>query len=416
MSLKRGVFLSFTDQALLSATNFLVGLFVLRHVPKSAYGEYIFAGAVLLFLAGVQNAVAITPLTVLAPDKGKSEAEFRSALATGQLLLLLPFSFILLLIGWGGGHFDLFSKGMATILLVAGIVAPGFLLRELVRGMLFQRLRVGTALLGDLMATLLLAGGLQVVGKILPDQLHLGALFVTGGAALVAGVLFAVPAGTLICSRWGEITAALSEAWQHGRWALSGVVITWLQDQSYIYLLTFLLGAAGTADASAARLFLAPASLVIASFGRVLLPTLARLHHERQSLRFRRVAGKGLLVVATTVGCYVLVIAATADHLAAAFLPASYGGLRWMVLLWGACTLVQVFRGHFSWLLQASRCFRPITMANALSSVVTLLSGALLISRYGPAGGVAALIVGELVLTGLLWRVERRSGDGDAID
>ena len=416
MSLKRGVALSFADQALLSATNFLVGLFVLRHVPKSAYGEYVFACAVLLFLAGVQNALAIAPLTVLAPGKGKEDAAFRSALASGQLLLLLPFSFLFLLLGWGGGYFDLFSKGMATILLVTGIAAPGILLRELVRGMLFQRLQVGAALIGDLVATLLQAGGLLAAGQILPDQLHRWAILVTGGAALVAGALFAIPAGAQACRHWGEIMAAQYEAWQHGRWALGGVVITWLQDQSYIYLLTFLLGAAGTAEASAARLFLSPASLVIASFGRVLLPTLARLHHERQRHQLCRVAGKGLLIVAVTVGCYVLAIAATADHLAAAFLPASYGGLRWMVLLWGACTLVQVFRSHLSWLLQASRSFRPITIANALSTVVTLLSGTLLISRYGPAGGVVALIVGELVLTGLLWRVERKGADGDAID
>src|SRR5207249_267964 len=83
--------LAFLDQAVLSATNFLLSIILIKSVPKSEYGYYSIATAILLFLVSIQNAVVTTPLLVLLiTKKGDDKQRYVTALYFGQLMVLLP--------------------------------------------------------------------------------------------------------------------------------------------------------------------------------------------------------------------------------------------------------------------------------------------------------------------------------------
>jgi len=71
--------------------------------------------------------------------------------------------------------------------------------------------------------------------------------------------------------------------------------------------------------------------------------------------------------------------------------------------------VVQTARSCYSWVLQASRRFAPITRANAVSAAGVLVAGAVLIGPFGARGSILALLIGEMVLMLLLRRACRHN-------
>jgi len=405
VSLRRGLAISFLDQSLLSLASFLVGLFLIRNTAKEQYGMYAVACAAVLFVVGVQNALVTTQMTVLAPrdDRGNRE-RFCAALASGQYLILLPFlaaAFAAAAAARTAGLLD----GNATLVILSVCAAvPGVMLREFFRGYFFRLARPTAVLAMDSLYLALLGAGLGFFAVVFPAGLHVTALLVTGAAALPAGFAALFGAGMKPVFRLREISDALIEVWAQGRWALAGVMVTWLQDQSYLYLLAALAGAAETAEASAARLFLAPAALLNAGFARVLLPRWAALRRCGGEELIRSMARKALGCMTGAIVAYAAIILLVRDSLERLLGIRGYADLEALVVLWSVLFVIQACRSVCSWMLQASCRFAPLARANAVSAVVVLLLGTILIGHFGARGSVLALLVGEAVLMLLLWR------------
>lgn len=408
MSLRRGLTISFFDQSLLSLGNFLVGIYLIGNTAKEQYGMYAVACASLLFVVGVQNALVTTQMTVLAPRDGHGGRErFCAALATGQYLILLPFLAAVSAAAVAARTAELLDGNAATVILAVCVAAPGVMFREFFRGNFFRLARPAAALATDTFYLALLGAMLGFFAVMFPAGLHVTALLVTGAAGLLAGSAALFGAGMKPVFRLREIIDALAEVWGQGRWALVGVMVTWLQDQSYLYLLAALAGAAETAEASAARLFLAPAALLNAGFARVLLPRWASLRRCGGEGLIRPMARRALGWMTGSIVAYAAVILLVRDSLES--LPGfrGYADLDALVVLWSLLFVIQACRSVCSWMLQASCRFAPLARANAVSAVVVLVSGAALIGPFGARGSIMALLVGETILSLLLWRACR---------
>ncbi len=403
--------LSLVDQAVLSLANFLVGIFLIQNTSKDAYGSYVVAFAVILLLIGVQNAIVTTQMTVLAPGKTDGERDhFCAALATGQYLVFGPLAALLLVVAAAGTLTGwLLADQSALIVAVAG-TTMGVLFREFLRGLFFLRLELRAVLALDLLYVLALFVGLYCAREFAGGALHLLALWMLGVGSLVSA------AAMLSVARlpWRQSVAgrakALREAWVSGRWALGGVSVTWIQDQSYVYLLSLLAGAASAAEANAARLLLMPVMLLNAGMGRVTMPRWALLRQEGKRREIERTANRILGILVLVVAVYGGVLVLLQDYAIGWLLSDDYRSVGGFIVLWGAVVALQVVRSNFSVMLQVYQRFREITIANVVSALAVIGASFALIPGSGVKGSLVALLVGEVLLTGLLAVLWRRTG------
>jgi O-antigen/teichoic acid export membrane protein len=400
--LRTGVILSVLDQAWLSAANLLLGVFLIKHSSKEEYGSYVLGYAVILFLVGVQNALVSTQMSVLAPSRSPAEqGRFCSALAVGQFLIFVPVVMVIALVGLVLQLKGLFSG--ANLAYAIAISVLGIILREFFRSYFFLRLRPHAVLYLDIAFVGLLFAGLWAAVVMKVQSLNLAALVMMGLASAIVGCIAAYLARKELPVTKADIRPALKESWQHGKWALGGVTVTWLQDQSYIYLLTGFASAAETAEASAARLFLAPLTLINAGFSRVLMPRWAYMAHEKKHGELEQMASrvKWLLVGMTVI--YVAVLLLMKDWLVPLLLTGDYTQTSTLIVLWGVVFALQAVRGNYSSLLQVFKKFRDIMLANSATAIGVLLLGVVLINKYGVKGSMITMIIGEAALTALLF-------------
>jgi O-antigen/teichoic acid export membrane protein len=399
--MRNSVIISVLDQAWLSIANLLLGVFLIKHSSKEEYGSYVLGYAIILFLMGVQNALVSTQMAVLAPSRSEGEqGRFCSALAVGQFIIFIPVVLVIALVGvglsWSG------AENNANLAYAIAISLLGVILREFFRSYFFLRLRATTVLALDIVFVLFLFGGLSAAVYIKLPSTNLVALVIMGVASLLVGLISTFIARKELPVKLADIRPALQESWQHGRWALAGVTVTWLQDQSYIYLLSAMVSPAETAEASAARLFLAPLTLLNVGFSRVLMPRWAYMVHEGKHQELVVMANRVKWMLVAMVIIYVGILLLVKDWLAPLFLTGAYTQTGTLIALWGVLFALQSVRNNYSILLQVFKRFREITLANTATAIGVLLMGSIFIKTYGAKGSMITMIVGEAALALLL--------------
>jgi O-antigen/teichoic acid export membrane protein len=408
VNLPRRVAISVADQSLLSLLNFVIGIWLIRSTSKLEYGLYLAGNAAVMYMLGIQAALINVQMTVRAPVyQGMERGRFCAALLKAQLLffvvpaLLFAAGAFVLAAGWGA-----YRDGM----LLSGTVAMtfiGVLAREFFRSYFFQEQTPLAVLVIDIAYGVFLVLGVVVAGWTLHRNIHLAVLLAAGGASLIVGVVAARFAHLPSLQEAHGAKTAVTEAWQGGKWALAGMSVTWIQDQSYIILVGALAGASATAEAGAARLFLAPANLILAGIFRVLMPRWAHLRQSGEMLRVRSMIFKTALAVAGAVASYAIVAAVVQKKAIPVFFPGEYGNIGTLVIYWGIICALQAARTAYSSGLQVFERFREITIVNTFSAVIVLVSGYCLVYKYGVTGGLMAQVIGEFTLTALLWRSVR---------
>lgn len=350
---------------------------------------------------GIQNAIINTQMAVLAPGRNKEEqGRFCTALAIGQFAIFIPVMFLIafagVLLSWIG------AINESELAFAIAISLLGVMLREFFRSYFFLKLRPLTVLCLDFCYVALLFGGLWIVAWTKSAHIHLAALVIMGIASIFIGSISVFIARDDLPVRLSDIGPAMKESWEHGRWALAGVTVTWLQDQSYIYLLSAMVSTAETAEASAARLFLAPLTLLNVGFSRVLMPRWAYLAHERKDRELEGMANRVRKLLVVIVVVYVAILLLLKDALVPMVLTGSYTQTGPLITLWGALFVLQVVRGNYSSLLQVYKRFREITLANTATAIGVLVFGVILINAFGVKGSMFTMIIGEVALTTLL--------------
>jgi O-antigen/teichoic acid export membrane protein len=365
------------DQAMLSATSFLISILLLRVVPKSEFGYYSVAMAIYLFLISLQNAVVNTPLTVLlASKKGADRKEYVASLRHGQFLFIIP-ACCLTLVAVALFRLGGLDPTAASIAGALGVASLGFLYREFLRSCLFAEEVPAQVLAMDV---LYVAASLCFLAvPYLFFEIRVSIVFLlTGASALLVALLFDRSRGWQRDPK--SVSKSYRENWTLGKWALLGVCITHVQNYSYLYLLGIFVGSLAVADVSAARLLLMPLILFQAGWGKIAIPHGSRLLEEGQVRRFFKEQ------IFTSIGFAVGVTAYVA-----------------LVMTWGAIFVAGFIAMNASYGLQVMRDFRIITKVSSFTMIVTVGSAAYLIREYGITGGLAALLLGQVLLAVGLW-------------
>ncbi len=200
-----------------------------------------------------------------------------------------------------------------------------------------------------------------------------------------------------------SIAATYADNWSYGKWSLLGVVVTHLQNYSHLYVIGTLLGGTAVADVSASRLLLMPMALLLAAWGKIVLPLGARMRQENRMRLFFRQQGFIALALVVATMLYAGGLAWIARPLAGILFTDQYIKSLDFIMLWGAifsCTFANMAASYG---LQVLKKFKIITQLNSITLAITRSLLYLLAPGWQVRGALWAVLAGEAALAVALW-------------
>ena len=401
---------AFIDRLLLSLTHFIIGIFLLRRASTADYGLYVLAQGAMLLVFFVQSALITVPMSVLAP-KYSTEAKryFVSALMQGQYVIWLPLSALVALCTLALYRCGGLAADSTHMILVVDLVLLAVLLREFIRYAFYVYLRPGAVLCVDaIYGSVTIAAAYVVTATSAAPALH--TLIGIGLANLMAGVFGFVLFHRYVGWRATWTTTALARTLAHGKWALLGASVTWLQTEGFLYLLGALKGTSEVASVSASRLLLMPIILLTSSFEAIVKPRGAAwlASGERHKLEQSITLLTGVALAIS--GLYMIGILLVGERLAAFVFEANVTGMRLLLGLWGVVLLCKICSANLNIVLQILERFDILFYIGLVSAAVSVTFGYGAIQQFGAPGSLLGLIVVEVVgLAGMgTWLYKRQ--------
>lgn len=387
--------LSLADQTLVSATNFFTTVLLGRSDPTgSQLGVYQLGFAVVLLATCIQSALISTPYAVfgirMAEDR---RAAYARNTVTHQSVFSSIFSVMLVLLGltmaWGWA-----PAGFSAVNWILAVVLPLILVREFVRRVAFAHLRVGTALLLDILVTCLQVGGLLAL-RFSGNLSASTAFLVTGLACAAASAATFGLIAQKFSTKSGNSFADLGLNWTFGRWALAGQ----LAYLGIAYTIPWIL-ALDTGTELAGRLA-ACSSLVMISnplmigLSNYLTPLAVHSTHSGGIEALRKLVLRSTLAITAIMSVLVILLLLTAGHLLTLVYGTHLAQDHWVVVILalgvlGICSAIGADSG-----LMAMHRPQIIFWSHFSGLITTISLGLALIPLYGVMGAAIAIFAGQ---------------------
>lgn len=392
-----------SDQALVSAGNFALGVLLARWLGMAAFGEYSLLWMGVLFALSLHQAYLTQPLmTLFAGKSGPSKTGYLAALASLQMLLsggLVAVS--------AAGHFVLENMTAlphwATMLPLTGFLVAAYLLQDFSRKVFFVKQQPRPALLMDAVLYGFLFPalyGLQISGRL--DLEH--ALL-----ALLAGYCLSNGAGIFYLKKTGllrpvkaitaaAVKSAAKEHYHTSFWLLGASLVQWFSGNFFLVAAAGVLGTVAVGALRMAQnmvglchvLFLAMENIVPAEAARCFF---SEGKHAMWAYLRRSALGMGIPVAGLLAALTLL-----SPWLTNLLYGSDYQSFNWVV---GAYSVLYVFvylGFPLRFALRTLGRTPPIFYAYCFSALVSVLLACPMVKAWG-MGGVMAGLVGTQVLT-----------------
>jgi O-antigen/teichoic acid export membrane protein len=390
------------SQAALSATSFIIGAILIRSTTDLQYGYYVLAANALLLLVSLQNAIFKPPLAIRWNGLDRRQrGELVGGLYREQRRLLPAFCGIaagIALLLWYGHVLDGYT---GSLVIATAVAALAILRREYFRMVLLAYRRPHDVLRTDMYYV-----GMMVTGVLVAISTPAPALVAVIALGLGAAVSSTLLAQTLKRTEPWSVPSRpglLRDIAPLAVWSTAGAAVHWIFSQGYIYLVAGTLDVAAVAAIAATRLLLMPANLLSTGIGSLMLPLASGwLQQHGVGPLLRRLCLFAAGLAAATL-CYAAAVWLLRDWIFADVLKKQFGQRDALLALWSAVFLVVVIRDQLLYLPAAQGSFRVLTALTLASAVVSLAAGYLAMLRFGTAGALMGLLVGEMIsLTGVV--------------
>lgn len=384
------------SQALLSAASFAIGLILIRSTTDVQYGYYILASSAILLLVSLQNAFFNPPLAIRLTRLDRlGRGELVGGLYREQRRILPAVGGISVVVALGLWYVEVLDAHTGPLVLATIAAALAILHREYFRMVLFAHRRPHDVLRTDLFYVVLMVAGVFVAT--LTPAPAATAVFALGLAAVASGVLLSQALHRHEPWNIQGTQGILREIAPLAVWSTAGAAIHWTFSQGYIYLVAGTLDVAAVAAIAATRLLMMPVNLLSTGIGSLMLPLASGwLHQHGASVLLRRLAIFAFGLAAATL-CYFVILWLLRDWIFAVVLKKQFAQRDAMLILWSAIFLVIVIRDQLVYLLAAQGRFRVLTLLTLASAVISLAASYWGMLRFGVAGALAGMLIGELI-------------------
>lgn len=381
-------------QALVSASNFAVGLLLVRRTSTVQYGYYVLITTAVLLATTLQGAFVQPPMVIRLTRSTKSAwADLVGGLYKDQRRLI-TYASVLMCAAVLALYLGRRTNWQVLVMLVFGAIAVAAALRrEFFRMVLFAHRRPETVLRSDFFYCICLVGG-AFAATFAPVPAATAAL-TFGISALIGGSLLAgnlrrhelwnpnAPSGTL-----KQIAA-------DGAWSAFGAGVHWLSSQGYTYLVAATINVAAVAALSATRLFCTPVVLLSVGIGTLMLPTASRWNNNHRAIAVLGRLALFALALDGLSSIYFLVVWYARGWIFGHVLKKHFPQGDPLLLVWFAITLVTVFRDQMLYFLTTRARFKATSLLALFSALLALTIGFIMIRHIGPVGASLGLLIGE---------------------
>lgn len=389
MRIKAGI-ASALDQALLSVLNLAISFAFIRFAAKEDYGIYLLLMTPLYLVMGVQNALVLSPIATVFPSSRADEKDAVYATAISAQLVFVSLSALLCSIGLAAYWYVTHGTVEPGLVLGFGIGIAGTCAREGARTLFYTRGNAVGALSSDLvygLGLMLFIGTLSYYARLTPAS----ALMAMGVAALWPYIYNLPRKANLKVD-----VQVLSKFWACGRWALVGVLVTWINLNAYPLIVGISLSTAAVADINVARLFLMPIGLCATAWSNLYRPQISAWSADGQLSAIKSLTIKSIAMGISLLVAFTAVVAWVYPHVESLLGP-SYRGLLPLVLLWSLFFGLSLARNMLmATLMTKSEGYKQLQHVSWFALIVSL-SGLWFLSAKGATWVVGVLIAVELV-------------------
>jgi O-antigen/teichoic acid export membrane protein len=385
------------DQVALSILGFALNLCLLRILSATDYGIVSLWMTMSLFAVSVQAALVNGPLNIYLPGAREPETARRleSAIATVNLMTVLVAAAIAGIVNYAA-EAEWAVHDMLTVLAIPLYVAAG-MYREYYRSTAFSRHDVGLLLWidGPYLAVTFIALAAMVLW---PQRFaDLAAAFLAMSIGCLVSQLCVRARGDSAeqgLFRKGWITA-YRDIGGEVAWSLVGVVANHVENRSYVYIASSLLGMASLAAINAVGILFRPVSVLVNAWGQYALPHLSSALTNGRIAEFDRTLGRAFIasaIASVALGLALWAAWTPIEHYA---LAGKYPDGILLLFPWAVASGANVLRYVGSIGLMAAREFKFLAKSQSVCGGLAAAATIVLILWDGYAGAMWGIAIGN---------------------
>jgi O-antigen/teichoic acid export membrane protein len=231
-----------TDQTVVSATNFLTAVMLVRFMGLREFGVFTLAWMSVLFVNSLQTALIVAPMMSIGPKQEEKDRPFYFGAVVFQEMVLVSCCFVLVFFALkvSDGYFS--HMGLRQLALPLAVSAFAYQMQDFVRRYLFATRHNHRALADDALSYLTQLPILFFLHRVghLNSATALWAMAGTSLVALLPGWFWMEP---LAFNReW--ITAVTRRHWRVSRWLTGSALLVWTSSNVFLLSAPIYYGAA----------------------------------------------------------------------------------------------------------------------------------------------------------------------------
>ena len=396
-----GAALALADQALVSGTNFLTTVLLVRELGLDTFGVFSLIWLLVVLAVGLEQALVSQPLLTIAPKT----ADGSRAPYLGAVLVLQGAYTLLSALAAGAVYAAVLARRDDPVLAGTFLPVVGAVVAKqahaFVRALHFAHGERRAALGNDLVAyadQLVLLGLLAAAGK-----LGLAAALGTVGACSGLAALLGLARHRHRRTTRAALADAARRHWRTARWLAAMQIAQLFASNSFLLAAGALLGVGAVGVIKAAHSVVGVLNLLFLAVENVVPVSAARLFFAQgrdAALRYLAwIGSRGAAVTAAVAGALVLFPRAVLEPLYGA--PASDElvlALRALAALTACGFAISVLQIAFRTLERT----RPVFLAYGVNTGVAVLAAPPVVERFGFAGAVVGMAAQQALMAGLL--------------
>ncbi len=364
------------DPVILSLTNLVIILSFIKYSPKEDYATYVLLFTPIILAQGVQNSLLNSPFTTVYNQahlyiKNKLEnIVLIMHVWLGMLFFLLTFLVAMLF------KFTIYDAIKWSEVIGVSVATLGVFFREGVRAFFYTKKNVKSAFLGDSLYSISML--FIMAAFIFEDKVSPGNVLLSMGLFGIFSSFIQMYPKKLTAfnnSYNKRLLVVWHRFWQYGKWALSSVTLTWVNLNSYPYVVLFFFGATTVADIAASRFFWMPMTLIITAWSSVFRPYISSWFSNGKTQLTKRLTFFSIILSIFLFLIYGVLLYLSYPFIHQYLLGEAYNNTSILVIFWGVFFFTQCIRSLFmSSLMVSERGYKVLSKISFISLIVYIAS------------------------------------------
>ena len=231
-----------TDQSIVSATNFLTNVMLLRFMGLREFGVFALAWMSVMFVNSLQSALIIAPLMSIGPKQEEKDRPFYFGAVVFQEIVFVFFCFVFVFAALRVSSHIFPHAGLQQLALPLAVSAFAYQMQDFVRRYFFATRQSSRALADDALSYLTQLPILFLLHRAghLNSATALWTMAVTSLLGLVPGWLWMEQ----LDFNWKWIKAIARRHWKISRWLTGSALLVWTSGNLFVIAAPVYYGAA----------------------------------------------------------------------------------------------------------------------------------------------------------------------------